>query len=280
MDLRKLSEPFPAKDIEWRVSRAGEKNGKAWARVLAYVTNRAIMDRLDSVAGIENWRNEYTAAPSGGVLCGISVRIGDEWVTKWDGAENTDIESVKGGLSGSMKRAAVQWGIGRYLYSLTEDFAVISDNGSHYQPGKQGKYPAFKWDPPKLPTWAVPDGDTTTANAATPQEAETQQEARSASVQAPTAREMSERAGKAIKTIGELDDPTVADGYTLDFRTAYQKKDRDECHRIMTEVERKADALRSDSYKDKTPTHEDTERPEEPAATSGTTGDDGQEEIF
>ena len=40
------------------------------------------------------------------------------FITKWDGAEDSDIEPVKGGLSDSMKRAAVQWGIGRYLYSM------------------------------------------------------------------------------------------------------------------------------------------------------------------
>ena len=255
MELHKLAEPFPAKDIEWRVSRAGERNGKPWARVLAYVTNRAIMDRLDNVCGIENWRNEYTAAPSGGVLCGISIRVGDDWITKWDGAENTDIESVKGGLSGAMKRAAVQWGIGRYLYNLTEDFAVISDNGSHYQPAdKKGKYPAFKWDPPSLPAWAVPDGDTTTAQAAIPQDVESDKQP--APKQSPTAREMSERAGEAIKAIAELEDKAVADGYTLDFRKAYQGKDRDACFRIMNEVEQKAESLRTEAYKDKEPTNE------------------------
>ena len=37
---------------------------------------------------------------------------------KTDGAENTDYEPVKGGLSDAMKRAASQWGIGRYLYKL------------------------------------------------------------------------------------------------------------------------------------------------------------------
>ena len=92
-------------------------------------------------------------------------------------------------------------------------------------------------------------------------------------------REISERAGAAIKAISDLDDPTVADGYTLDFRKAYQSKDRDECYRIMTEVERKAKELR-EAYKDKEPAHEDTERPEEPAATSESTGETQEEIVF
>jgi hypothetical protein len=76
-------------------------------------------------------------------------------VTKWDGAENTDIEAVKGGLSGAMKRAAVQWGIGRYLYDLDEGWANIHDRGRHSAKDKNNKW--FKWDPPELPPWALPN---------------------------------------------------------------------------------------------------------------------------
>jgi hypothetical protein len=108
MDLKKLAEPFKPKDIEWRVQQAGGFGENPWALVLAYVTNRAIMQRLDDVCGIENWKNEFKSAPDGGVMCGLSVKVvrkptGDidpmsysEWVTKWDGAENTNVEAVKG----------------------------------------------------------------------------------------------------------------------------------------------------------------------------------------
>jgi hypothetical protein len=158
MDLSKLKEPFPGEDIEWRVGRAGEKNGKPWAMVLAYVTARAIQDRLDDVCGPGCWRNEFRPGVDGGVLCGISIKVGDEWVTKWDGAENTNIDPVKGGLSGATKRAAVQWGIGRYLYNLTEGWANIHEAGSMRGEAKKndGSKLYFKWNPPKLPAWALP----------------------------------------------------------------------------------------------------------------------------
>ena len=52
-NLARLRDPFAPEDIEWRVQQAGEKNGRPWARVLAYVTNRAIMERLDEVVGPE-----------------------------------------------------------------------------------------------------------------------------------------------------------------------------------------------------------------------------------
>jgi hypothetical protein len=158
-DLTRLRDPFAPEDIEWRVQQAGEKNGKPWARVLAYVTNRAIMDRLDEVVGPANWRNEYREGPSGGVLCGLSIRVTREdgtaeWVTKWDGAENTDVEPVKGGLSNAMKRAAVHFGVGRYLYGLEEGWARVHDAGEHFARTKEGK--SFRWDPPALPEWALP----------------------------------------------------------------------------------------------------------------------------
>lgn len=161
MNLAKLREPFAANEIEWRIGQAGVNTRGTYAKVLAYITNRAIMERLDDVCGPENWRNEFRYEQNGAVLCGISVKLSGEWVTKWDGAENTDIEAVKGGLSNAMKRAAVQWGIGRYLYDLEEGWATIGENGANYCPakadqgGKKG-YPAFRWDPPKLPSWALP----------------------------------------------------------------------------------------------------------------------------
>ena len=149
-----LREPFAASDIEWRLQQAGEKNGRVWALAVPYITNRAIMTRLDEVCGAGNWRNEFTPVPGAGFLCGLSVRVHDEWVTKWDGAEHTDIEALKGALSGAMKRAAVQWGIGRYLYELDEFFAVVTEDGAHRGKTKDGK--SFRWNPPALPDWALP----------------------------------------------------------------------------------------------------------------------------
>ena len=156
MNLSKLAEPFPAEDIEWRIQQSGKgrNTSKIYAMVLAYVTNRAIMERLDTVCGPENWKNYFEKGPDGGILCGISIKCGDEWVTKWDGAENTQVESIKGGLSASMKRAGSQWSIGRYLYKLPSAFAEISDDGSHRSKLKDGTN--FKWNPPALPSWALP----------------------------------------------------------------------------------------------------------------------------
>lgn len=136
-DLRRLADFFAADDIEFKPIAVSKKTGKALAA--AYITNRAVMQRLDDVVGPGNWQNEYRPGPSGGVVCGLSVRVvredgSSDWVTKWDGADNTDVEAVKGGLSDSMRRAAVHWGIGRYLYGFPQQWVPIDDYGKFAQP--------------------------------------------------------------------------------------------------------------------------------------------------
>lgn len=141
-----LCKPFEQSDIEWRAGVTNQDKTRALA--LAYITSRAVMDRLDEVVGQENWRDEYKPGPDGGLICGLSLRLNDEWITKWDGAENTIVEEVKGGLSGAFKRAAVKWGIGRYLYKL-ENIRVPCE--------LVGKSIILKMIPP-LPNWALPGG--------------------------------------------------------------------------------------------------------------------------
>lgn len=170
IDFSRLALPFAEDEIEWRVQQAGDKNGRLWVMVVPYVTNRAIQQRLDDVCGPENWKNEFMPGPDGGVMCGLSIRVpvqsvnmitGEtietfEWVTKHDGAENPTMEggAIKGGISNAMKRAAVQWGIGRYLYALDEAFGEVNERGRFRAKTKDGK--TFRWNPPALPEWALP----------------------------------------------------------------------------------------------------------------------------
>ncbi len=165
-DLRKLADPFPAGDIEWRVSRAGlNKKGDVFCMVLAYITARAIANRLDAVVGPENWCNttlQINELRPGivSMQVGISILVGDRWITKYDVSEPTGIEPAKGGFSSAMKRSGAQWGIGRYLYHLDETFADTSENGGKgwlyaKLSDKQGGG-SYYWKPPQLPAWALP----------------------------------------------------------------------------------------------------------------------------
>lgn len=149
-----LQAPFDECDIEWRIAQSGAKNGKPWAKCLAYIDARAVQDRLDDVLGPDSWRDEYTHV-TGGVMCKLSLRINNEWITKENGSDETDIEAFKGGISKALVRAASTWGVGRYLYRLTDNWANVHDKGE-----RSGKIDgAFRnWDPPKLPDWALTMG--------------------------------------------------------------------------------------------------------------------------
>lgn len=130
-----LAKPFAPEDLEWRLQNTTEEKMRGLA--VPYVTNRAIQNRLDEVCGPENWYNDFKPWHSNGKkeaqLCGIAIFFeGRGFITKWDGAEDSDIESVKGGLSDSMKRAAVQWGIGRVLYDLNTVWVEIEKRGRSF----------------------------------------------------------------------------------------------------------------------------------------------------
>ena len=56
----------------------------------------------------------------------------NEWIKKSDGSGATDIEPVKGGLSGALKRAASVLGIGRYLYTLEGKWVKIEPKGKFF----------------------------------------------------------------------------------------------------------------------------------------------------
>jgi len=149
MDLkeieRELKKPFRPDEIEFRISAKSKDKTKGLA--VAYIQNRAVQNRLDEVMGFSNWKNEFISTDNG-KICGLSLRINDEWITKYDGASDTKIESTKGGISDSMKRAAVQWGIGRYLYNLPSTWVKIKNTyGENYEIIER----------PKLPNWALPD---------------------------------------------------------------------------------------------------------------------------
>lgn len=189
-----LQRPFPAEDIEWRIAQCGMKKatsgGGPWAKVLAYITARAVHERLDEAFGLFGWRNEFHEFTVGemyesdlpetpekkrgksahsitGVICRISFRDPEtgDWCWRENGAPQTEYEPFKGGLSGSEKRTFAEMGGGRYLYKLTSDWAIIGtkkdkDVTPYFQPEKKGDgaHAAFWWGPPKLPAFALPQG--------------------------------------------------------------------------------------------------------------------------
>lgn len=127
-----LCSPFAAEEIDWRVGSTTQDKSKGMA--LAYIDARAVMDRLDSVCGPENWQCNYTAGVVGSIVCNLGVRLpGGEWVWKADGAGATDVEGEKGMLSDALKRAAVRWGVGRYLYEMKSPWVALEAAGRSFK---------------------------------------------------------------------------------------------------------------------------------------------------
>lgn len=164
--LDALKKPFDPNDLEWRISYAdANTKGEAFASVVCYIDARAVQNRLDDVCGAGGWWNE--APQYGGdkaVNQGITIKLPEQGaVTKWDGAAQTDIEAVKGGLSNAMKRAAVLWGIGRYLYKLDSVYVNLQKDKPQDMEGWErtkvkigGRYDIYYWKRPKLPKEYLP----------------------------------------------------------------------------------------------------------------------------
>jgi len=129
----RLNTPFRAEELEWRIQRSGmEKNNEPWAIIVPYVTARAIQERLDTVIGPANWMCSFDKV-EGGFICTLSIKFANDWVMKQDGSDASDIEPFKGAISGSFKRAAVMWGMGRELYDTGTIFAefVSKEDSDH-----------------------------------------------------------------------------------------------------------------------------------------------------
>ncbi len=144
LDTAALSAPFQVGEVKFKPQSV--KGNRALA--LAYIDCRVIQDRLDAVMGVENWMDEYEILTDGSVMCRLKLRLRGEWVVKTDvGSPSEQPDSgdrLKAAFSDALKRAAVKYGIGRYLYRLP---AVWCD----YDPQKK----QFS-SPPPLPAWAVP----------------------------------------------------------------------------------------------------------------------------
>lgn len=108
-----IRQPIQPHEIEWRVQSV--RNGKT--TIVPYIQSRAVMNRFDEAFTPSGWKDSYTTWKTKGVLCTLYVKCEDGWVSKEDGADDTAIESTKGGISDALKRAAVKWGMGRDLYN-------------------------------------------------------------------------------------------------------------------------------------------------------------------
>ncbi len=142
--LAKLKEPFDPKFVKWRVGATTADKSKGIA--LAYIDAREVMKRLDDVFGVTGWQSRFSHVTERMVTCEIGAKVNNEWVWKSDGAGDTAVEAEKGSLSDALKRTAVLWGIGRYLYYLPNEWVELVPAGKSHK---------LK-NTPTLPKWALP----------------------------------------------------------------------------------------------------------------------------
>ena len=139
----RLAEPFDIRELKHRPQSA--KGNRCMA--LTYIDCRVVMDRLDDVVGVGNWQDEYNVLADGSVICQLRVCLDGNWITKTDvgsPSEQPDAgDRLKAAFSDALKRAAVKFGIGRYLYRLKNSWV-------DYDP--QSK----TMSAPVLPQWAIP----------------------------------------------------------------------------------------------------------------------------
>ena len=130
IDFAKLRAPFPPERISWRVGSTTQDKSRGMA--LAFIDARDVMERLDDVCSPAGWQCRYSHA-NGKTVCDIGVKAGEEWVWKADGAGDSDVEAEKGALSDAFKRAAVRFGVGRYLYDVDAPWVALEAAGRSYK---------------------------------------------------------------------------------------------------------------------------------------------------
>ena len=182
--FEEFGKPFPASDVSWRLQYVDKDKMQGFA--VPYLDARAIANRLDAVVGQHNWKDTYIPwhncvieeKTKSSQLCTISIYDEERgiWIDKTDGAEDTDTEPIKGGLSDAFKRAAVKWNIGRYLYSFEPVWVTAEKRGRAFVIAKSenGKLEAaYNTTVARLFGTEAPKGTTTTTPPPAQKKAET-----------------------------------------------------------------------------------------------------------
>ena len=147
-DLSKLLDKTPENERKYRVGNTFTYQGQKLANMLCYVDARYVQDKLDEVVGTGNWGSDFLEI-KGNLFCRITINFMRDdktigVVSKMDCGTESNVEKQKGEASDAFKRAAVQFGIGRDLYSL--DNSKYRAEMTEYN-GKW--YPPKNWKPKK-----------------------------------------------------------------------------------------------------------------------------------
>lgn len=133
MKLNDLKKEIPFK---WRVQSANQ-----WgASCVAYIDARDVQDLLDEVCGVDGWQVKYKEH-KGNLFCSIGIYNGqvEEWIWKEDCGTESNVEKQKGEASDAFKRAAVMWGVGRFLYHKTIVKLPVKEKNGKFVPYSESR---------------------------------------------------------------------------------------------------------------------------------------------
>jgi hypothetical protein len=129
-----LAEPFAPHEIKFLVQARTQDKKSGMAA--PYIDARMVMDRLDEVVGPENWSFNVVQVLDNGAVVGqlsvFDVHKSDVGYVQPDNNE-ADEASIKGSSSDALKRAAVHFGIGRFLYSLPKTWGDLDERGRNFK---------------------------------------------------------------------------------------------------------------------------------------------------
>lgn len=122
MDLK--FRPLREDEVDCRINQVIVNKSRRGCTLLLYKDARCDMNILDETVGPRNWQRSHTRENAN---CIVSIYDNDknQWISKEDTGTESYTEKEKGLASDSFKRACVNWGIGRELY--TAPFIWISD---------------------------------------------------------------------------------------------------------------------------------------------------------
>lgn len=125
-----------ADEIECRIGQIKDTG----LTLLLYKDARCDMNVLDETVGAMNWKREHTRDNKN---CIVSIYDEDkkDWVSKEDTGTESNTEAEKGLASDSFKRACVNWGIGRELY--TAPLIWISSTNCEIKSIGNGKFRCY-----------------------------------------------------------------------------------------------------------------------------------------
>ena len=124
-EIRLLSK----EDIEVRVAQTLAGNNKVRVNLLLYKNARVDMKIMDELFTPMGWKRTHKLIGDR-LYCCVEVYNPEtkEWICKEDVGVESNTEAEKGQASDSFKRACVNWGIGRELYTAPKISIELNEN--------------------------------------------------------------------------------------------------------------------------------------------------------